>query len=308
MSLSTDAKSCESWAEFVQTDSQDRKRLLVIYFSGVSCMGKSELLKRFEFKFVEKNIACHKVSLDKVAKVIMDRYKTDQNYTGEEAFTLCMDKIFPAFHDKVVETLDSIGDSHGVLMVDDCTLDQSVFGRILDKAGALNLETKFFRLYPSKNAGFKIDHHIQLHLSFQCILNLCYRALNRAHHDTFNYTQEKKLQLVLSFVRVYENQEDFNCKDSAFTQNNHALLDIEFHHEKDITDLSAEAEEIMNTLKACLLAIVPFESPVKTGLDELKKLSRVINRADSHELKQLISYGRSDVWEKKFDQLASYFD
>lgn len=308
MSLLTANISCDGPTDACQADKRDRKRLLVIYFSGVSCMGKSELLKRFELKFSEMNVLCHKVSLDKVAKSIMDRYKADHCYAGEEAFTLCIDKIFPAFHDRVVEALDSFADRCGVLMVDDCSLHPSVFGRILDRAAVLDLEAKFFRLYPSKHAGFRVDAQVQLHLSFQCIFNLCYRALNRAHHDTFDYSPEKKLQLVLSFARAYENQEAFSCKDSLLDSNNHSLLDIEFHHEKDLGELSPALSDILDSLKSCLLAIVPFESPVQTGLDHLKQLSHLISRTDSHDLKQLLSYGRSEVWEQKFEQLASFFN
>ena len=47
-------------------------KLLIMYFNGVSCMGKSELLKRFESRFLEKGIKSHKISLDKTAKSIMD--------------------------------------------------------------------------------------------------------------------------------------------------------------------------------------------------------------------------------------------
>ena len=91
-----------STPEGSQTNSPQRKdqanKLLIMYFNGVSCMGKSELLKRFESRFLEKGIKSHKVSLDKTAKSIMDEYKATNNYTGEEAFTLCIGPIFEAFH------------------------------------------------------------------------------------------------------------------------------------------------------------------------------------------------------------------
>lgn len=283
-------------------------RLLVIYFNGVSCMGKSELLKRLTSRFDQKSLASRQVSLDKIAKDIMDDYKTQNDYKGEEAFTLCMPAIFSAFHQNILESAKELSGADGVLMVDDCSLDQKLMRRLLERSEDLNFKIKFFRLYPEPYAGLRVNNDLHINLSFQFVLNLCYRALNRGFHHTFNYVPEKKLQLVLSFVRVYELRlEAHKDEDDLLNDSNHSHMQIEFHHEKDMNQFGPQVKAILKQLKVCLQSIIPFESPVVTARDDLKKLVDAINLASAEEIKPIISYGRSEMWEQKFDRLHEFF-
>lgn len=287
---------------------QEPSRLLVIYFNGVSCMGKSELLKRLTHRFEQKGLPSRQISLDKIAKGIMDEYKAANDYKGEEAFTLCMPAIFDAFHEQILETAKELSGAHGILMVDDCSLDQKLMRRLLQTAEDLSFQVKFFRLYPEPHEGLRVNKDLHINLSFQFILNLCYRALNRGFHHTFNYVPEKKLQLVLSFVRVYEQRlEAHRSEDNLLNESNHAHMQIEFHHEKDLSQMGPQLKAILKQLKVCLQAIVPFESPVVTAREDLRKLVDAINQASPEEIKPVLSYGRSEMWEEKFDRLHDFF-
>lgn len=284
-------------------------KLLVMYFNGVSCMGKSELLKRFESRFLERDICSKKVSLDKIAKGIMDEYKVKNNYTGEEAFTLCIREIFDAFHQKILDTVEAMAGQHSVLMIDDCSVDSGFLMRLLQKAESLDFQVKFFRLYPQPHGGIPVNHDLHISLSFQFVLNLLWRVLNRGFHHTFNYCPEKKVQLVLSFVRVYEMKLDsYKCSEGRLNEDNHSNFEIEFHHEKELEDLSPHVVEIMEQLKECLQKIIPFESPPSTGMAELSKLVQTINSAPVNEIKNLLSYGRAEIWEDSFKDLSAFFD
>jgi len=306
--MQTDVISTHSSPECSPPRLVEEYKLLVIYFHGVSCMGKSELLKRLSAKFHEKGIPSKKVSLDKIAKGIMDEYKTKNNYQGEEAFTLCMAPIFDSFHQRIIDAAVEMRGSHGVLMVDDCSLDLKFMKRLVDKAENIQFKVKFFKLYPEPHEGLKVHNELHINLSFQFVLNLCYRALNRGFHHTFNYCPEKKLQLVLSFVRVYELKLDAHTSsDYGLNEDNHALMEIEFHHEKDLNIQSPSIKAILKLLKTCLQNIVPFESPVVTARDDLRRLVDAINAAPADEIKHLLSYGRSEIWETKFEALYQFF-
>lgn len=306
--MQTDVISTHSSPECSPPRLVEEYKLLVIYFHGVSCMGKSELLKRLSAKFHEKGIPSKKVSLDKIAKGIMDEYKTKNNYQGEEAFTLCMAPIFDSFHQRIIDAAVEMRGSHGVLMVDDCSLDLKFMKRLVDKAENIQFKVKFFKLYPEPHEGLKVHNELHINLSFQFVLNLCYRALNRGFHHTFNYCPEKKLQLVLSFVRVYELKLDAHTSsDYGLNEDNHALMEIEFHHEKDLNIQSPSIKAILKLLKTCLQNIVPFESPVVTARDDLRRLVDAINAAPAEEIKHLLSYGRSEIWETKFEALYQFF-
>ncbi len=287
----------------------DTPKLLVMYFNGVSCMGKSELLKRFESRFLERGIRSKKISLDKVAKGIMDEYKIQNNYTGEEAFTLCIRPIFDAFHQKIIDTAESMAGNHGVLMIDDCNVDPGLLMRLLQKSESLDFQVKFFRLYPQPHNGLTINQDLHISLSFQFILNLIWRVLNRGYHHTFNYCPEKKVQLVLSFVRVYEMKlETYMSSEGRLNESNHSNFEIEFHHEKELEDFSPRVGDIMVHLKDCLQSIVPFESPPTTAIPQLRKLVDSINSAPVDEIKCLLSYGRAEIWEDRFKDLSVFFD
>lgn len=284
-------------------------KLLVMYFNGVSCMGKSELLKRFEARFLERGVASKKVSLDKVAKGIMDEYKAANQYSGEEAFTHCIKEIFEAFHQKILDVAESMAGEHGVLMIDDCSIDPSLLRRLMQKAEACDFVIKFYRLYPQPHGGLSVTPDLHIHLSVQFVINLCWRVLNRAFHHTYNYCPEKKVQLVLSFVRVYDAKLDsYACPDGRLNQDNHSNLEIEFHHERDLSEMNPKVADIIDNLKTCLQLIVPFESPVTTAIPELRQLVDSMNAVQPEEIKSLLSYGRNEVWEERFKELSSFFD
>ena len=174
-----------------------------------------------------------------------------------------------------------MADQHGVLMIDDCGVDQGFLNRLLQKAEILGLEVKFYRLYPEPHGGIQVSSDLHIKLSFQFILNLCWRVLNRGYHHTFNYCPEKKIQLVLSFVRVYEQKlEAYLSKEGRLNTDNHSDLEIEFHHEKEIEEFDTNILEIEENLKICLRQIVPFESPVITALPQLRNLVDSINQAE----------------------------
>src|SRR3990167_1035172 len=181
------------------------QKLVVIYFNGVSCMGKSELLRKFSEWFGSNGITTRKVSLDKVAKGIMDKYKEENNYQGEEAFTLCIGPIFEAFHAKILEAAEGMASecAHGVLMIDDCSLAPTVLNNLQTFCQKLGSSVTFYKFYPDSPGEFQVSQDMVINLSFQFVLNMCYRVLHRGSHPTFNYCPEKKLQLVLSFIRVY---------------------------------------------------------------------------------------------------------
>lgn len=306
--LSTSSSDSNSQGQ-TSTQPVISKKLLIIYFNGVSCMGKSELLKRFETRFLEKGIVSKKVSLDKVAKGIMDKYKAETGYNGEEAFTLNIGPIFDAYHSRILEVMASLNGANGVLMADDCSLDQKFMRVLLRAAEQEGYETQFCRMFPHPNEGFFASKDMRIHLSFQFVLNLCYRVLNRGFHHTFNYTPEKKLQLVLSFVRVYEHKLDAHLRDDdMMAGNKHKQVEIEFHHERELTNLCPKMKEIKKALKACLVNIVPFESPVTTAWSDLEKLVKEINTASPEEIKQYLSYGRDEKWQEKFGELMEFFE
>lgn len=308
-------------------------KLLILYFNGVSCMGKSELLKRCTSRLLQSGLAVKRVSLDSVAKGIMDEYKVQNNYQGEEAFTLCIGPIFELFHQKIIDALTEIKGKNGVLMVDDCGLDQKFLRKLNDRASSLHFQTKMVCLHPEIQPGFQLDSQQQIALSFQLILNLCLRSLNRQSHPTFDYLPEKKLQLVLSFVKVFDHsvlsagggstgllhndgsseqpkagnsiQTAFSAQGLAGT--NHQMMGIEFHHEKKDLQASQRILLIEGKLKEALLEIVPFESPPATGMETVRELVELFQTTSKMELQPWLSYGRFEIWESKMKELCDYF-
>lgn len=298
------------------------QKLVVIYFNGVSCMGKSELLRRFSEWFGTKGITTRKVSLDKVAKGIMDRYKEENDYQGEEAFTLCIGPIFEAFHAKIIEAAESMASecAHGVLMIDDCSLAPTVLHNLQIFCQKLGSSVMFYKFYPENVGGFRIAPEMEINLSFQFVLNMCYRVLHRGSHPTFNYCPEKKLQLVLSFIRVYSPtagaesglEAESDKKDEAAPKTStkllHEPIPIEFHQEKQLDlESSPEMQEVEAKLRECMSKIVPFESPVVTAVPECRQFVDLLRKTDSKILEQWVSFGRQEVWTEQFKKMVAFF-
>lgn len=283
------------------------RKLMIIYFHGVSCMGKSELLKRFSANFRSINVTPVKVSLDRIAKGIIDKYKEDHpEYKGEEHFTLNMKQILDTFHETILQSLDCMptNQSHA-LMIDDCFISIPLMKKLVDKANLLFSQVKVMKIYPKDLKEMKISEDWSIDLSFQFVLNLCHRVLNRGFHETYTYRVEKKVQLVLSWVLVYKGKP--SEEEEGFLHDlDYLLSPTEFHIEHAVTDNSSQVKLIEDQLKRCLSTIVPFESPVTTGIDELSKLIALIDQS-KEELKPLLSYGRIESWDHQLSQSSLFF-
>lgn len=323
MSVESDANN-QAEAGSISASNQLQK-LAVIYFNGVSCMGKSELLRRFSEWFGTKAITTRKVSLDKVAKGIMDKYKEENDYQGEEAFTLCIGPIFEAFHARILEAAESMAleCSHGVLMIDDCSLAPTVLQNLQKFCQKLGSSVMFYKFYPESVGGFQVTPEITINLSFQFVLNMCYRVLHRGSHPTFNYCPEKKLQLVLSFIRFYsptagaesglssipadsDQEKDSNSPTTQKYQ--HESVPIEFHQEKPLTPSTDPVlQQIEAKLLECLRTIIPFESPVVTGVPQCRQFVQLLQQTDAQLLQTWVSFGRQEAWGKRFEVVERFF-
>lgn len=288
----------------------------IVSFNGVSCMGKSEFIRGLKKHASAANVTFHEVSKDTVARPLMDAYAQENpNVPFANIYMTILGPILSTFESKLFEIVDNLdSNSRHVLIIDDAIpnpkLLQSLIARTpsaLGPAQILIIQPR--TLSQKKECG---------DFSLQFVANLCLRVLNRKQHETMLYDDVKKVQIVLSFVKIYKAL----TEDSLRAAHNDAsypagtkLVEVEFHQEWEGSVGNQKVQTVYASVLRSLNSLgAPFETPFITGEPEVQELVthlhalNALNTESSSgqspsQLEKYINYGRTSEWTKSYAQL-----
>lgn len=156
------------------------------------------------------------------------------------------------------------------------------------------------------NQIFEISPEKKIPFSSLLLLNLCYRSLNRGKHETMNYSDEKTLQIVLSFTLLYQNVDNF-VKTFKKEANYSKMIQVPFISKKNDEKLNLSKFE--NILREAYLSIgAPFEYLKERDPTALSNLARFLR--DEEEISKLengINFADKGDWLEIFEQICEGF-
>jgi hypothetical protein len=287
--------------------------VVIVAFYGVSCMGKSELVSYVREKARHDEIAVNDVSKDTIARPLLDAYqKANPSVPFQDIYMTIYSNIIEIFINEVMRALASLKPGRNIVIIDDAWADKDLMQRILKPEVAPEFEKKLICVYP------KMSSHVlypDLPFSPQFILNLCHRVIGRKNHETMIYDDLKKVQIVLSFIKLYHGIQDIPSKFREETKF-HEFFPVEFHqesHEHHLADaeLPPLIEKIYSQMSLCFQKMgAPFETPFIQGKEEVEKLIELIQLLDdpesASEITPYINFGRKTEWDKWFHRILGH--
>lgn len=276
----------------------------IIPFYGLSCMGKSELVAFLRSYAPKDNVSVFDVSIDAIANPMMKEFKLNNpEVNDEDIYMKIYDKISKRFAEQIFHTLQNLKAGKNILVIDNAMADNEILRKIKGKEDiAPGYRKRIFCLYPKVPQH---SLHANLPFSLQLVLNVCHRVVQRKSHETMTYDKEKKLQIVLSFTKLYLGVNSIPDHYKEKTEVD-AFHHLEFHQESGKGHQSDQMPDLIirlyNQIEASLKALgVPFESPFVTGKREVEHLAKLLDELqhlDKSQVQPYINYGRKTEWEE----------
>lgn len=285
--------------------------VVVVAFYGTSCMGKSELVAFIRDQAKIDGSFVQDVSKDTVARPMMDAYhKEHPELPYEDIYMTIYGNVVQKFIEDSFRALRSLQPGKNIVFLDDAWANEKLLERIATEDVCPGFNKRVICVYPKISE--KVNYS-NLPFSLQFIVNLLYRVVIRKEHQTLVYDDVKKIQIVISFLKLYSNisniQERF--KDELPIDEFYSL---EFHQESDISHeddrMPESLREVFKQIEACFEKMgAPFESPLVTGKEEFEKLTKQVNSLIDNKAHQtmtnFINFGRKSEWEKWYKTLFS---
>lgn len=303
--LSTGSPSSDKTKEKTERDNE----VVVIAFFGTSCMGKSELVHFMRQRGEEDNTTVVDVNKDTVARPLMDAYYAEHpDLPFEDVYMNIYGQVTEKFVDEAFRALRNLAPGRNIVVLDDAWANEKLLQRIATEDVAPGYKKRMICVYPKMPDK---SLYSSLPFSLQFIVNLLYRVVQRKDHPTMVYDDVKKIQIVISFLKLYSNIRSIPEKfkeDIPFEE----FYALEFHQESDIAHgderMPQTVSEIYKQIEVCFEKMgAPFESPLVTGKPEFERLSHLINKLIENKghttQKNFINYGRKSEWENWYNVL-----
>lgn len=285
--------------------------VVVIAFYGTSCMGKSELARFVKDKAAQTGVHVLDVNKDTVARPMMDAfYQEHPDLPFEDVYMKIYGQVEQKFTQDTFRALGNLKPGKNVIVLDDAWANEGLLRRIANEDLVPGYKKKIVCVYPKIPDKSKYD---ALPFSLQFIVNLLYRVVIRKYHETMVYDDVKKIQIVISFLKLYGGIRNIPEKFKTELPIDE-FYPLEFHQESDITTederMPPIVREVYKQIETCFEKMgAPFESPLVTGKEEFVKLNDLIQKLIDcqahHTLNNFINYGRKSEWEKWFDAMFS---
>ena len=289
-----------------------KNSVIIIAFYGVSCMGKTELVRFLRERARHDEITIFDISKDHVARPLMDAFAQQHpDVRFQDIYMTIYDQVEKAFCDAATCAMDNLRPGKNILILDDAWANSKLIKQLSQPTIAVGHEKRTMCVYPKVSPA---NYHGEVPFSLQFILNVCHRVVHRTDHETMVYDDVKKVQIVLSFIKLYTGvksipdkfQADFSLQD---------FFPLEFHQESQVHHASEEAPEFVRNIYAQLELCIeklgaPFESPFVQGKPEVEKLVDLIQQIhaadESSGISPSINFGRKSEWEKWYHKLSKY--
>lgn len=314
--------------------------VVVVAFYGVSCMGKSELVTYVRDRARLDKVVVADVSKDSVSRPMLDAYqKLHPEIPFQDIYMTIYSEVMRTFSDEVFRSLSNLKPGKNILIIDDAWANTDILKRLKESTVAPGYEKKLICVYPKVSEESLFG---DLPFSLQFILNMCYRVVTRKAHETMVYNDLKKVQIVLSFIKLYSGVKSIPTKFSTeadFIE----FCPIEFHQEshlynvatstkpstnKDVTatplTIPDSIQRVYDQVQTCFLKLgTPFETPFIQGKEEVEQLVELIRELESSrgECKAddnrpensresndngFINFGRKTEWEKWYNRVLCH--
>jgi hypothetical protein len=289
-----------------------KNSVIILAFYGVSCMGKTELVLFLRERARHDEITIFDISKDHVARPLMDAFaKQNPEVRFQDIYMMIYDNVEKAFCDAATCAMENLRPGKNILILDDAWANSKLIKQLNQPTVAVNYEKRTMCVFPKVS---QTNFHGDIPFSLQFILNVCHRVVHRTDHETMVYDDVKKVQIVLSFIKLYTGvksipdkfQSDFNAQD---------FFPLEFHQESEVHHTSEDAPEfvrrIYGQLELCIERLgAPFETPFVQGKPEVEKLVELIQQIDTTDessgISPFINFGRKAEWEKWYHKLSKY--
>lgn len=291
--------------------------LTIIVFYGVSCLGKTTFTRLLSSYSKQHNINISCTSLDNCATPVIKKYRTE-NPDVKDKEKIWFDnwqEITALFHENILNMIKNTPKGNNILVIDDGKIDPQLLKKISNFEENENFgkiaeshNIQILALYPENflNQIFEISPEKKIPFSSLLLLNLCYRSLNRGKHETMNYSDEKTLQIVLSFTLLYQNVDNF-VKTFKKEANYSKMIQVPFISKKNDEKLNLSKFE--NILREAYLSIgAPFEYLKERDPTALSNLARFLR--DEEEISKLengINFADKGDWLEIFEQICEGF-
>ena len=220
------------------------------------------------------------------------------------------DQVNQHFFEDAISLFENLRPRRNLVILDDAWAFEKLLWKIDSPKTAPGYAKRTICIYPRVPNDHKFDSYP---FSLQLIANLLYRAVARKEHETLVYDDFKKIQVVISFVKLFSNITSIpdHFRSRLPINEFHAL---EFHQEDedslDGNKLPPIIREIFQQIQICLEEMgPPLESPLVTGKSTFVKLASLVNTlVDGQALlymDRVINYGRKAEWVKWFDSILS---
>ena len=289
----------------------NENQVTIIAFYGTSCMGKSELSKFVKDKASQEGANVVDVNKDTVARPMMDAfYQEHPDFLFEDIYMRIFGLVEQKFNHDTFRALGNVKPGKNVVVLDDAWANEGLLKRIAKEDLVPGYKKRIVCVYPKIADKSKYE---DLPFSLQFIVNLLYRVVIRKYHETMVYDDIKKIQIVISFLKIYSGIRSIPEKFKAEIPIDE-FYPLEFHQESDITiedeRMPPLIREVFKQIEACFQKMgAPFESPLVTGKEEFVKLNDLIQKLIDcqahHTLNNFINYGRKSEWEKWYQVVFS---
>lgn len=294
----------------METDEQENQ-VTILAFYGTSCMGKSELVSFIREKAGQSGTMVADISKDSVARPLMDAYHPNHpDVPYEDIYMTIYGDIVQKFTDDTFRALRNLKTGKNIVILDDAWANEKLLEQIASDDVAPGYKKKIVCVYPKVSEKLSYSN---LPFSLQFIVNLLYRVVERKTHETMVYEDVKKIQIVISFLKLYSNIKNIPDKFKLELPIDE-FYSLEFHQESDITQederMPDNIREVFKQIELCFEKMgAPFESPLVTGKEEFVKLNELITKlieCQAHNtLQSFINFGRKSEWEKWYNEQFS---
>lgn len=292
----------------MERDEEIQGEVIVLAFYGTSCMGKSELVRFIRDRSSQDSVHVQDISKDVVAKPLMDAYHASHpEMLYENVYMTIFGQVVEAYWSEAFRALNNLKPGKNIVVLDDAWADSKLVQKILDEGVSPGYAKKIICIHP------KISEkrtYMDLPFSLQFIVNLIYRVMGRKEHETMVYEDVKKIQIVLSFLKLYSGIQDIPNKFGEELPAD-AYTSLEFHQEDDSdlneADLPDEIKEVFKQVTICFETMgAPFESPFVTGKENFDKLTlmmaKLIENKAHMRLPAFINYARKSEWDEWYNR------
>jgi len=217
--------------ENIDESNQQKKDnyVLVIAFYALSSIGKTHFIELLMNQAEKSGINSFVVSSDECSKIQLQKLrsiKANQNLSEEVMFKKCKSGSKKLFFDQIFACIGKLKPGNNILILDK-VMNSGVDINIIADSIPMEYAYEFAAIFPkTTNIGFKYGSK-KVPFSASLITNICFRSLNRKEHPVIIGTDERKLLITLSFVKLYENIKDMR-RDKGKEAEYEYMFDVPF--------------------------------------------------------------------------------